>query len=83
MLETSAVVKAAFKNAGIPVRVKDLGVKFVICMLNSGVIDQGKALAITSRLGFTDVCGASSGQFNGKREMICYKNGAVVRIHHQ
>lgn len=80
-MSTSQTVKAAFKAAGIRVRVADLGLKFRICPMTDADPDFAKAdaLAVVAALGCTSSLLDAGGQFNTARELVAYKPGAIRR----
>lgn len=71
-------VKLAFKDAGMKVRVADLGLKFRVCLLGELRFDKDAATAVAAALGLTDIFGEPGAQFNSY-ELIGYKPGAVIK----
>lgn len=76
----SRSVKLAFAEAGIRVRVADLGQKFRICTLSGEALDTPAAIKVAASLRLTCPLGNPGGSFNQEHEMIAYKPGAVRRI---
>lgn len=72
-------VKAAFKSAGLAVRVRDLGVKFRICNVLKSE-HASLCASVSAALGMTDTGANAGGQWNGSAEFISYKPGMVVRV---
>jgi hypothetical protein len=75
---TSQDVKAAFKAAGMTVRVADQKLKFRICQVSMEPYDKPRAFAAAAKLGLTDASGKLGGQLNQSYELIGYKPGVVV-----
>lgn len=77
MTMTSSAIKQIFNAAGFKVRVRDFGLKFRVCTIDSSAVDKVAFTSIASRHGFTNVYGVLGGMTNQKHEFFMYKPGAI------